>query len=134
MADTPAEPKATVYYDGSCALCSAEIGLYSRQKGAEGVCFVDISQEGADAGADLDRTDAMKRFHVRDADGTLRSGASGFAHLWLQFDRWRWLARIAAVPGIAQLLELLYRGFLPVRPLLSRIARRLGARPVNDQG
>ena len=124
MAD-PKPANATVYYDGSCALCTAEIGLYSRQQGAGDVCFIDVSKEGVDPGADLDRGDAMKRFHVRAADGTLISGAKGFAHLWMQLPRWRWLARIAQLPGIGWALERLYRAFLPIRPYLSRAVRRI---------
>ncbi len=39
------------------------------------------------------------------------------------------LARIARLPGIMPVLEIGYRLFLPVRPLLSRLAAKLGAKP-----
>ncbi|MFY0010899.1 DCC1-like thiol-disulfide oxidoreductase family protein, partial [Acinetobacter baumannii] len=71
---------------------------------------------------------ALARFHVLDADGRLRSGAEGFVALWRQLPGWRWLARLAALPGVMTLLEYGYRLFLPRRPMLVRLYTRLGRR------
>lgn len=124
---TTASAGPTVYYDGSCALCSIEIAHYRRQAGAEAIEWVDVGHEAADPGPGLSREAAMARFHVRDANGRLVSGAAGFALVWSRLDSWRWAARLARLPGVTPLLEFLYRSFLPVRPLLSRWARRLSA-------
>lgn len=115
----------TVYYDGACPLCRAEIGHYKACRGADAVSFVDVSQPDADAGADLPREAALARFHVRDAHGRLVSGAAGFATLWSVLPGWRPAARIARLPVIRGILELAYRGFLPVRPYLARMVGRL---------
>lgn len=123
----PAE--LTVYYDGSCPLCSAEIGHYETREGADQLCFMNIAQTGADTGPDLERKDAMKRFHVRKSDGTLLSGADAFIEIWATLPGWRWLARLARLPGVPTLLEVAYRIFLPIRPALSWIATRAGAKP-----
>ena len=40
-------PKSTVYFDGSCSLCRAEIGYYRREDQDSALCFVDISDTGA---------------------------------------------------------------------------------------
>lgn len=128
-AATDSDAALIVYFDGSCALCSVEIGHYARQRGAQRLCFVDASAPGAQTGDDLSRDAAMRRFHVRRADGQLLSGARAFVTIWETLPAWRPLARLARVSGVIVLLEGAYRLFLPVRPLLSRIAARLGARP-----
>ncbi|MEQ9261449.1 MAG: DUF393 domain-containing protein [Roseovarius sp.] len=118
--------RLTVYHDGACPLCQWEIGHYKRQAGAEAIDFVDVSQAGAETGPDLSRDAALGRFHVRDAQGRLRSGAAGFAALWRELPRFRRLGRVAGLPGVRHLLELFYRGFLPLRPALARLMRRFG--------
>lgn len=120
-----------VYFDGSCPLCTFEIGHYERQAGADGIRFVDASKKDASLGDDLSPEAAMGRFHVRREDGTLVSGAAGFVEIWRTLPRWRRAAQIADLPGVTPLLELGYRGFLPLRPALSRLAARLGVRPRN---
>lgn len=121
-----------VYYDGSCPLCTVEIDHYAAQRGGERLAFVDVSAPGADAGADLSPAVAMQRFHVRLPDGRLLSGARAFVAIWSELPGWRLAARIARVPGVAAALALGYRLFLPLRPLLSRLAGRLGARATRD--
>lgn len=124
--------KPTVYYDGSCPLCSVEIRHYQAREGAEDIAFVDVSAASGDLGDGLTCDVAMQRFHVRMPDGTLKSGAAGFAVIWAMLPGWTWLARIARVPGVLPVMELAYRAFLPVRPAMSWIARRFGARPINE--
>lgn len=115
----------TVYYDGSCPLCRAEISHYAGQKGADALCFVDVSRADAPLPEGLQREQAMARFHVRDGEGRLVSGAPAFVSIWRALPRWGWAARIASVPGVTPVLELGYRLFLPVRPFISRALARL---------
>lgn len=124
----------TVYYDGSCPLCSIEIGHYAACRGAQRLRFVDVSAPGADPGPGLAQEAALRRFHVRRADGRLLSGARAFAAIWAVLPGWRLAARLAALPGVTPVLEAGYRAFLPLRPALSRIAARVGARPSRDAG
>jgi predicted DCC family thiol-disulfide oxidoreductase YuxK len=126
----PAPDAPTVYFDGSCALCSLEITHYRRRPGAEAIRWVDVAGEaGSDAtGPGLTREAALARFHVREADGRLVSGAAAFARVWARLDGWRWAARLAALPGVTPVLEAGYRAFLPVRPRLSRLVRRITGR------
>lgn len=121
MTSGPA-PELTVYYDGSCPLCRREIALYQRQRRAEQLAWHDVSA-GAPTGTDLSCEAAMRRFHVRDAQGRLHSGAAGFARLWRSLPGWRVLGWVAAVPPISWVLELAYRAFLPLRPRLQRWVR-----------
>lgn len=131
--ETPdGSPKTTVYYDGSCPLCTAEIGHYRSREGGDQLCFVDVSRADVDLGSGLGRDAAMRRFHVRLTDGTLASGARGFVAVWDTLPRWRWAARFARLPGVMPLLDGAYRVFLPIRPALSRLAAWFGAKPANQ--
>lgn len=126
---TPPAPLLTVYFDGSCPLCRREIALYRRLQGAERLAWHDISA-GAPTGPGLSCDAAMRRFHVRDAQGRLHSGGAAFARLWRSLGGgWRVLGGLAAVPPLGWLLELAYRGFLPLRPRLQRWARRRWQEP-----
>lgn len=117
----------TVYFDGSCPLCRAEIDHYRKQIGAEKLRFLDVSQADQLLQPDLERHTAMSRFHVRRSDGQLISGAAAFVSIWRHLPRWRWAALIAELPGIMTLLEHGYRLFLPVRPALAWAFRKLQA-------
>lgn len=108
----------TVYYDGACPVCSAEIAVYQRQPGAQACTWVNAATCAEEAlGPGLSRQDALARFHVRGADGQLVAGARGFAALWRALPRTRWLGRIAGAGPMPALLEVAYRGFLVVRRL-----------------
>lgn len=114
----------TVYYDGGCPLCQAEINHYRKQAGADIICFRDVSISEEKLAGDLTKEQAMKRFHVRGHDGLLLSGAAAFVAVWSTLPRWKWAARLAALPGIMMMLEIAYRLFLPVRPILSSLVGR----------
>ena len=114
---------ATVYYDGACPLCSREIATYRRLEGAESLRWVDITTASTqELGGDLSREQALSRFHVRDEQGRLVSGAAGFVAIWRRLPGLRWLAWVAARPPVSWLLEPAYRGFLRIRPFITRSA------------
>jgi predicted DCC family thiol-disulfide oxidoreductase YuxK len=115
-----AAPRATVYYDGACPLCSREIGTYRRLRGADQLCWIDVSRQEAPLGPDLSREAALARFHVRLGDGTLASGGAAFVRLWESLPGLRWLAAIASRPPLSWALEPAYRLFLRLRPWLKR--------------
>lgn len=115
---------STVYFDGSCPLCRAEIGYYRRTDQDGALCFVDVSEPGAPIPDGLAQQHAMERFHVQAGDGRLLSGAAAFVEVWSRLPRWRWAARAASLPGALAVLEFGYRMFLPVRPRISRLFGR----------
>jgi len=121
-------PLLTVYFDGSCPLCRREIALYRRLPQAAQLAWVDVSA-GQALGEDLSCAAAMARFHVRDTQGRLFSGAAAFSLMWRQFPGWRWLGYLSAWPPLSWVFELAYRAFLPVRPRLQRIVRRFDRKP-----
>lgn len=113
--------KSAVYFDGACPLCRAEIAHYRASDRAGALCFVDVSATDTCLPDGLTRPQAMGRFHVRDTEGQLLSGAAAFAEVWSRLPGWRWAARAAALPGAIGALEAGYRLFLPIRPFISRL-------------
>lgn len=116
----------TVYFDGSCPLCSREIAFYKRARGADTIVWHDVSQvKDGSVAPDLEASAAMARFHVRRKDGRLVSGAAAFGHLWTALPGFRLVGKIALFPPVTFILERLYRLFLPLRAaMLARFGTR----------
>ena len=122
----------TVLYDGACPLCQREIGVYrgiEPLKPGAPVCFADVSDAAIPLPSALPpgvtREQLLARFHVRDRNGELLSGAPAFLALWAALPGWRWLAMVGRVPGAVWVMERAYRLFLRLRPTLQRWAHRL---------
>jgi predicted DCC family thiol-disulfide oxidoreductase YuxK len=118
-------PPLTVLYDGACPLCRREIGIYSGLQPNTPVCFADVNDAELSLPPGTTRAQLLARFHVRNRDGELLSGAQAFLALWAALPGWRWLARVGRLPGAAWVMERSYRLFLRGRPALQRWARRL---------
>jgi len=117
-----ASQSLTVLYDGACPLCRREVGVYRGLTPLQPLSWCDVSDANSPLPPGGHRADYLARFHVRQADGTVLSGAHAFIALWATLPGWRWLAWLAALPGMASLLEFAYRGFLRVRPAMQRVA------------
>jgi predicted DCC family thiol-disulfide oxidoreductase YuxK len=122
--DAPTAP-LTVLYDGACPLCRREIGVYRGLQSSTPVCFADVSDVAQALPPGTTREQLLARFHVRDTDGRLLSGAQAFLALWAALPGWRWLARVGRLPGAAWAMERVYRLFLRARPALQRWASLL---------
>jgi ubiquinone biosynthesis monooxygenase Coq7 len=112
----------TVMFDGGCPLCRREIGLYQSLTPLEQVQWLDVSDNHAGL-SPAEQSRYMARFHVRQKDGRLLSGAAAFVALWLAMPGWRWLGRVGQLPGVTPALEWMYVGFLRYRPHLQRWVR-----------
>jgi len=109
----------TVWFDGECPLCLAEIALMRRLDRAKAIRFVDASD--GSASCPIDRADLLARFHARE-DGVLLSGAAAFAAMWRAIPSLRPIGLAARSPWVLALLERGYRVFLRARPGLQRLA------------
>jgi predicted DCC family thiol-disulfide oxidoreductase YuxK len=123
-ASAATQQRPTVFFDGSCPVCSREIALYRGMDGAGCIDWVDVSAGKGEIAPGFDRESAMARFHMRRADGKIVSGAAAFAELWASVPRLRLAGRIARLPPFVWVLEIGYRVFLRLRPLLHKIVRR----------
>jgi predicted DCC family thiol-disulfide oxidoreductase YuxK len=112
----------TVLYDGSCPLCRREVGVYQGLQPSEPIAWKDVSAANAELPGHGQRQTYMARFHVQQADGTVLSGAAAFVALWATLPGWRWLAKLASLPGVTAVMEWVYCRFLVVRPWLQKAA------------
>ena len=62
----------TVWFDGSCPLCTREIAAMRKLDRKGAISFIDVMSNGADC--PLDRTQLLARFHAEE-NGQLLSGA-----------------------------------------------------------
>jgi predicted DCC family thiol-disulfide oxidoreductase YuxK len=105
----------TVWFDGSCPLCTREIALMRRLDRRGTIAFVDIA---GDAACPLDRPTLLARFHAQTEDAPMVSGAAAFAVMWRAIPILRPLGLLARIPLVLWGLERMYRLFLRVRPAL----------------
>lgn len=118
----PTSPTVTVWYDGDCPLCSREIAWLRRLDRLGGIDFVNVAAGGS---CPIDRATLLERFHAREADGPLVSGAAAFAAMWRAIPVLRPFGRLARIPAMLWCLERAYRVFLKIRPAMQGLTRRL---------
>ncbi|MEE4173706.1 MAG: DUF393 domain-containing protein [Xanthomonadales bacterium] len=111
--------QVTVWYDGACPLCLREIGLMRRLDTRDAIDFIDV-HEGR--GCPLDPEVLLARFHAREGQGSLVSGAAAFAAMWRAIPLLRPLGLLARNRFVLAALEKAYVMFLRVRPRLQRLA------------
>lgn len=103
----------TVYYDGSCPLCSREIDFYRRRRSAGRLRFVDITRAPAtQLGPGLDPASAMRILHARDESGALLRGVDAFLGLWARLPALGWMAVLGRLAPLRWCLQRGYDGFL----------------------
>lgn len=123
MTCTTGDVPTQVLFDGSCPLCRREIALYKDLQADAAMQWVDISTCSYAAPEGVSKDKLMQRFHVVTPEGVLLSGAAAFVFVWKQLPGWRWLAKLARLPGMLTLMEWSYRGFLVIRPGIQKLAR-----------
>lgn len=100
---TPAKPELTLYFDGSCPLCLAEVTFLQSRNANGQLAFVDVTQTGFEASAHQISCDAaMAQIHGRTADGQMLVGVPVFAMAY----------RLAKLPVLAWILS--RRWLLPI--------------------
>ena len=128
----PHPPELTLYYDGQCPLCQAEIHFLQTRNGEGKLGFVDVTEPHFDGAAHRISCDAaMAQIHGRLANGEVLVGVPVFAHAYqlahLPMMAWvlsrRWLQPLL---GPAYVLFAKHRHTLSKRfgPALLRASKR----------
>jgi predicted DCC family thiol-disulfide oxidoreductase YuxK len=115
-------PIVTVWFDGGCPLCIAEIALIRRLDTKKGrIAFIDLS---GDATCPLDRGEMLAKFHAQEIGQPIVNGAAAFGAMWRQVTPFQPLGWLAKLPPALWLMNLAYKQFLRVRPRIQAWARR----------
>lgn len=123
MPDTPVF-SLQVFYDGSCSVCAAEMGVYRSKEHGGRLLFVDVSAPGFDPtpyGITLDAF--MYEMHAIDREGRVYRGVDAFRAIWQAFPSstlYGLLGTLVALPGINVVARLAYRGFARIRKYLPK--------------
>lgn len=110
----------TVWYDGDCPICTAEIRLMRRLDRGSAIEFVDLSLPGP---CPPDRNARLARLHAQARGGAIVAGAAAFVAMWRVLPPLRPLAALASPPPVLWLLERAYGLFLKLRPGLQAMVR-----------
>ena len=114
----------TVFYDGACSICAAEIEQYQRQDQAGRLILVNISAPDfrpEQYGIELQAF--MYELHVFDQTGTIYKGIEAFWAIWQAFPAstlYGVLGTLINLPLIKPLARLGYCGFARIRRYLPK--------------
>ncbi len=118
---TTAEPELTLYFDGSCPLCLAEV-IFLQSRNVQGqLAFVDVTQTGFQAtDHHISCEAAMAQIHGRTAQGHVLVGVPVFAMAY-KLAKLPVLAWILSRPWLTPILQPAYVWFAKHRQTISRL-------------
>ena len=116
-------PELTLYYDGQCPLCVAEIEFLQSRSTKDQLAFVDVTQTDFEAaGHNISCDAAMAQIHGRTADGQVLVGVPVFATAYK-------LARLPVLAWVlsrAWLMPVLQPAYVLFAKHRQAISRRIG--------
>ncbi len=113
--------KLTVFYDGFCPLCSAEINQLRAYDGDNKIAFEDIhAPDFVKRYPYIDQVEANRILHGQLSNGDMIYGLDVTYQAWKAVGKHRWLA-ILRWPGIKLLADISYRFFARHRNMISSL-------------
>lgn len=116
----PEKCQLTIFYDGSCGVCHAEISHY-RSIAGQRIQFVNIADPDFDASVFGKSLESFQsQMHALDAEGHFFTGVDAFCQLWdlLPSPFYPRLSTFVRVPGINCMARAGYTVFAKFRHLL----------------
>lgn len=126
MSDEPLAPQfpVRVFFDGSCAVCAAEIEHYLHLEHAGKLIAVDISAPNFDPEPyHISKGVFMHELHVIDNAGNVYRGVDAFIAIWQAFPdltAYRVIGAMISLPVINPVAHLFYKGFTAIRQYLPK--------------
>lgn len=113
--------KLTLFYDGACPLCQAEILFLSGRNQADLLSFVDINSKAYDPlKVGVSCEEALAAMYGQYADGTLINGVIVFPEAYRRADL-PTLAWIFSRKSMQPILKMAYRFFAKNRHAISKV-------------
>ncbi len=97
----------TILYDGDCTVC--QIVIKKVDNSSSGKQFTKQDIHSGKLPTRVVREQAEKEMHVIGPDGKIYIGADAILQIIDEYPRWRWLATLGRMPGVIQLLRIVYR-------------------------
>lgn len=107
----PAGARLLFLYDGWCGVCARAVAWLRRRDRAGRIAFLPSQTPGLAERAGLTRAELNRAAWVIDRSGRQLSGAAAVNRGLAELPRWRWLARIYALPVIGPAEDAAYRLF-----------------------
>ena len=110
----------TLYYDGACPLCMAEMrNLMLRNQREQNLRFVDIAEPGFEVPAGVTRDELASLLHAQAPDGSWLRGIDTFVAMYEAVGI-SWVARSLSAPVLRPLADRLYPWVARNRKLFPR--------------
>ncbi|MFB9135534.1 thiol-disulfide oxidoreductase DCC family protein [Vibrio olivae] len=109
----------TLFYDGECPLCVAEMRRLSKADQKSHLRLIDINSTAFEEFPHIDATEASRILHGLAADNTLYLGLDATYHAWRLVGKGRWV-KLTRLPGLKTLFDAGYRLFARHRYTISR--------------
>lgn len=107
------EKQLIIFYDGECPICRMEVNYYERLDRAGALVWQDIGALSDDhLPRGKTRDVLLGKFHVQELSGDWHVGVDAFSAIWSRLPVFRRLAWMFRTPGLRQIAEFGYRGFL----------------------
>ena len=99
--------KKTIYYDGSCSMCTAIIGRINNSSQKGEFSSKDITKESLPQ--NLTKEQVEKEIHVVGSDWKVYKNAEAILKLIEECPQWKFLEKIGRLPIVKQLLPIGYK-------------------------
>jgi len=99
--------RKTIYYDGSCRMCTAIIKKVDSSSQKEKFNPKDLTKDPLPQ--NISRSAAGKEIHVIDENGTIYKNAEAILKILEEYPKWKFLVKLGRLPIIKQLLPIGYK-------------------------
>jgi predicted DCC family thiol-disulfide oxidoreductase YuxK len=116
----PPGARLLLIYDGRCGVCARAVDWVRARDPGGRVAVLPSQTPGLAERTGLSRAELDRAAWAIDRAGCYYAGAAAINRAWAKLGRWRWLARLYALPGARQVEDWFYRWFAAHRGRFAR--------------